>query len=123
MTKNHCLAKHIVDASLNKLISITTYNAESVGKNIELINPKNLSQMCSGYGRIVKENYRKEHIVVLSMVLFLIGLIMLLLTLSDWDYERLVKSISISAMEPVTLISSIDQNHFLETIQKILSLC
>ena len=62
----------MVDASLNKLISITTYNAESVGKSIELINPKNLSQMCSGYGRIVKENYRKEHTVVLYMVLFLI---------------------------------------------------
>ena len=55
MIKNHCLAKHIADVSWNKLITITTYKAEWAGKRIELVNPRNTSQMCSGCGEIVKK--------------------------------------------------------------------
>lgn len=55
MIKNHCLAKHIADVSWNKLITITTYKAEWAGKRVELVNPRNTSQMCSGCGEIVKK--------------------------------------------------------------------
>jgi putative transposase len=55
MIKNHCLAKHIADVAWNKLISITTYKAEWAGKKVELVNPRNTSQMCSSCGKIVKK--------------------------------------------------------------------
>lgn len=55
MTKNHCLAKHIADVSWSKLITITSYKAEWAGKRVELVNPCNTSQMCSGCGQIVKK--------------------------------------------------------------------
>ena len=78
MTKNHCLAKHISDASWRELIAVMIYKAEWACKRLELVNPRNTSQMCSDCGLIVKKNYRKEHIVVLYVVLFLIAVIMLL---------------------------------------------
>ena len=56
MIKDHCLAKHIADVSWNKLISITTYKAEWAGKGVELIDPRNTSQMCSGCGEIVRKD-------------------------------------------------------------------
>ena len=56
MIKNHNLAKHIADVSWNKLITITTYKAEWAGKCVELVNPKNTSQMCSGCGEIVTKD-------------------------------------------------------------------
>lgn len=56
MVKNHCLAKHIADASWNKLITATTYKAEWAGKRVELVNPNNTSQMCSGCGQIVHKD-------------------------------------------------------------------
>ena len=55
MIKNHCLAKHITDAAWSKLITITSYKAEWAGKRVELVNPCNTSQMCSGCGQIVKK--------------------------------------------------------------------
>ena len=55
MIKNHILAKHIADAAWNKLITITSYKAEWAGKRVELVNPRNTSQMCSGCGIIVKK--------------------------------------------------------------------
>lgn len=62
MIKNHNLAKHIADVAWNKLITITTYKAEWAGKIVELINPKNTSQMCSGCGEIVtKELSERTH--------------------------------------------------------------
>jgi putative transposase len=56
MIKNHCLAKHIADAAWSKLITLTSYKAEWAGKRVELVNPKNTSQMCSGCGEIVKKD-------------------------------------------------------------------
>jgi putative transposase len=53
MVKNHCLAKHIADAAWNKLIAATSYKAEWAGKRVELVNPSNTSQICSGCGQIV----------------------------------------------------------------------
>jgi len=56
MIKNHNLAKHIADVAWSKLITITTYKAEWAGKCVELVNPKNTSQMCSGCGEIVTKD-------------------------------------------------------------------
>jgi len=53
--KNHCLAKNIADASWSKLITITTYKAKWAVKRVELVNPRNTSQICSGCGQIVKK--------------------------------------------------------------------
>ncbi len=87
MIKNHCLAKHIADVAWSKLITVTTYKAAWAGKRVELVNPRNTSQMCSGCGQIVKKIYPKELTVILSAVLFWIEIIMLLLIYSDWDYS------------------------------------
>ena len=56
MIKNHCLAKHIADVAWNKLIAITSYKAEWAGKRVELVNPRNTSQICSGCGQIVQKD-------------------------------------------------------------------
>jgi putative transposase len=53
MVKNHHLAKHISDAAWNKLITTTSYKAEWAGKRVELVNPSNTSQICSGCGQMV----------------------------------------------------------------------
>ena len=55
MIKNPCLKKHIADVAWNKMITITSYKAEWAGKRVELVNPKNTSQMCSGCRQIVKK--------------------------------------------------------------------
>ena len=56
MIQNHCLAKHIADVAWNQLITLTTYKAEWAGKRVELVNPYNTSQMCSGCGQIVQKD-------------------------------------------------------------------
>ncbi len=56
MVKNHCLAKHIADAAWNKLIATTAYKAEWAGKRVELVNPSNTSQICSGCGQVVQKD-------------------------------------------------------------------
>jgi len=56
MVKNRCLAKHIEDAAWNKLITATSYKAEWAGKRVELVNPTNTSQICSGCGQIVQRD-------------------------------------------------------------------
>lgn len=56
MVKNHKLAKSISDASWSKFIEYTTYKAESAGKQVILVNPRNTSQICSGCGVIVKKS-------------------------------------------------------------------
>ncbi len=56
MVKNHCLAKHIADAAWNKLITTTSYKAEWAGKRVELVNPSNTSQICSGCGPAVHKD-------------------------------------------------------------------
>lgn len=48
MLKNHCLAKHISDASWNKLIQLTTYKAENAGGRVVKVDAKYTSQNCSG---------------------------------------------------------------------------
>jgi putative transposase len=55
MMRNHKLAKHIADASWNRLIEFTTYKAESAGGVVQTVNPKGTSQICSKCGCIVKK--------------------------------------------------------------------
>lgn len=56
MVKNHRLAKSISDASWSKFIEYTTYKAESAGRKVIFVNPRNTSQTCSGCGVIVKKS-------------------------------------------------------------------
>ena len=55
MLKNHCLAKHISDASWNQLIGLTQSKAESAGSEVRLVNPRGTSQKCSQCGKTVKK--------------------------------------------------------------------
>jgi putative transposase len=55
MMQNHCLAKHIGDASWNKLIQLTTYKAESAGGRVLLVDARGTSQRCSGCGEKVSK--------------------------------------------------------------------
>jgi len=48
MVKNHHLAKSISDAGWSQLINFTKTKAEYAGKTVELVNPRNTSQNCSG---------------------------------------------------------------------------
>src|ERR1700754_4164751 len=56
MLKNHCLAKSIADAAWSQLAQFTTYKAESAGRRVVQVNPRNTSQMCSGCGEIVEKD-------------------------------------------------------------------
>lgn len=56
MVKNHYLAKSISDASWAKFIKYVSYKAESAGKKVIFVNPRNTSQICSGCGAIVKKS-------------------------------------------------------------------
>ena len=56
MVKNHHLAKSISDASWSRFIEYTSYKAESAGKEVILVNPRNTSQICSGCGNMVKKS-------------------------------------------------------------------
>lgn len=55
MLKNHCLAKHISDASWNRLVNMTTYKAEKAGGRVVLVDPRGTSQRCSGCGEKVSK--------------------------------------------------------------------
>jgi putative transposase len=46
MVKNHHLAKSISDASWAKFIKYVSYKAESAGKKVIFVNPRNTSQIC-----------------------------------------------------------------------------
>jgi len=48
MIKNHRLAKSISDASWSRFIEYTSYKAESAGRKVIFVNPRNTSQDCSG---------------------------------------------------------------------------
>ena len=56
MHKNHCLAKSISDAAWNKLISATTYKAESAGTTVVLVNPANTYKICSRCGLLIEKS-------------------------------------------------------------------
>lgn len=55
MVKNHHLAKSIADAGWNQLVQYTTYKAESAGRMVVQVDPRNTSQLCSSCGTIVKK--------------------------------------------------------------------
>ena len=50
MVKNHHLAKSIADASWSTLVQYTTYKAESAGKLVVSVDPRNTSRLCSRCG-------------------------------------------------------------------------
>ena len=56
MLRNHCLAKSISDAAWNQLIRYTTYKAESAGRRVVLMDPRDTSRMCSGCGTMVEKS-------------------------------------------------------------------
>ncbi len=56
MVKNHYLAKSISDASWAKFIKYVSYKAESAGKKVIFVNPRNTSQICSNCGAMVKKS-------------------------------------------------------------------
>jgi putative transposase len=56
MVKNHSLAKHILDAAWSKLVTYTSYKAESAGRKVVLVDPKNTSKMCSNCGMLVDKD-------------------------------------------------------------------
>lgn len=56
MVQNHHLAKSISDAGWSQLIGFTKSKAECAGKVVELVNPRNTSQDCSGCGKTVPKD-------------------------------------------------------------------
>jgi putative transposase len=56
MSKNHNLAKHILDAAWSKLVTYTSYKAENAGRKVIPIDPKNTSKMCSSCGMLVEKD-------------------------------------------------------------------
>lgn len=56
MVKNHHLAKSISDAGWSQLINFTKTKAEYAGKIVELVNPRNTSQLCSSCGQLVPKD-------------------------------------------------------------------
>lgn len=56
MLRNHCLAKSISDAAWNQLVRYTTYKAESAGRCVVLVDPRNTSQICSRCGTMVEKS-------------------------------------------------------------------
>ena len=55
MVKNHHLAKGIADVSWNTLVQYTTYEAESAGREVVLVDPRNTSKACSGCGWVKED--------------------------------------------------------------------
>jgi putative transposase len=55
MLKNHNLAKSISDASWSMFAEYLSYKAESAGRKVIFVNPRNTSQICSNCGVIVKK--------------------------------------------------------------------
>ncbi|MDV3244144.1 MAG: transposase [Nitrososphaerales archaeon] len=62
MVKNHHLASAIMDASWGQLRRLTAYKAERRGGRVILVEPRETSQKCSGYGGVVpKELSERVH--------------------------------------------------------------
>jgi putative transposase len=56
MVKCHNFAKSISDASWAKFTEYATYKAESAGRVVRFVNPRNTSQICSSCGLTVKKS-------------------------------------------------------------------
>ena len=56
MVKDPLYAKGILDAAWNKLVTYTSYKAESAGRKVILVNPYHTSQMCSKCGTLVEKD-------------------------------------------------------------------
>jgi len=56
MVQNHHIAKSISDAGWSQLINFTKSKAEYAGKIVELVNPRNTSQICSSCGKSVQKD-------------------------------------------------------------------
>ncbi|WP_281889690.1 transposase [Paenibacillus sp. YYML68] len=60
MVKNHNLAKSIVDAGWHQLVQFTKYKAESAGRVVKQVDPRNTSQICSNCGEVVKKELKER---------------------------------------------------------------
>lgn len=58
MVKNKYLSKSITDAGWGTFGNFLAYKAESVGRKIVKVDPKNTSQQCSSCGKIVKKSLK-----------------------------------------------------------------
>jgi len=56
MQKNRHLSKSIADVSWNSFLLKLSYKAESAGRTVMKVNPRNTSQECSKCGKIVKKS-------------------------------------------------------------------
>ena len=56
MIQNHFLAKSILDAAWNQLITYTAYKAENAGRVIVFVDPRNTSKQCSRCGTLVEKS-------------------------------------------------------------------
>jgi putative transposase len=50
--------RKIADVAWNTLVQLTTYKAESAGKKVQLVNPRNTSQVCSQCGTYVPKTLK-----------------------------------------------------------------
>ena len=55
MVMNHHLAKAISDSGWTQFIQILSYKAESAGRELVKVNPRNTLQACSGCGELVRK--------------------------------------------------------------------
>ncbi len=58
MTRNHYLAKSIMDASWSKFIQMLEYKAESAGVQVIMVEPRNTTQTCSNCRRIIDKKLK-----------------------------------------------------------------
>ena len=56
MVKDPLYAKGIMDAAWSKLVTYTSYKAESAGRKVVLVGPYNTSQTCSRCGKLVEKD-------------------------------------------------------------------
>ena len=56
MVKNHKLSKSIYDAAWSQFMFFLSYKAESAGRILVRVNPKNTTQRCSVCGKLSKEH-------------------------------------------------------------------
>jgi putative transposase len=60
MVKNHNLAKSIADAGWHQFVQFTKYKAESAGRIVKQVDPRNTSQHCSNCGEVVKKELKER---------------------------------------------------------------